>query len=270
MELGEKLRQARLEAGLSQRQLCGDQITRNMLSQIEHGSARPSMGTLQYLAERLGKTVSFFLEETVVLSPNQAVMEQVRNRFDTADYPGAMEALAHYQEPDPVYDREKRIVSAILCQELARAALAQGKIPYAQALLEKAEGRTAYCWEALERQRLLLLADIPGQNVCARLPSLDRELLIRAEDALRTGGIDRAQALLGAVESRSSPRWHYLQGQLYVLRGDYAQALPCLQKAEPVYSQALPLLEKCFRELGDYKSAYEYACRQRQAVSPDG
>ena len=43
MELGEKLRQARMEAGLSQRQLCGDVITRNMLSQIENGAARPSM-----------------------------------------------------------------------------------------------------------------------------------------------------------------------------------------------------------------------------------
>ena len=32
MELGEKLKQARLEAGLSQRQLCGEEITRNMLS----------------------------------------------------------------------------------------------------------------------------------------------------------------------------------------------------------------------------------------------
>ena len=53
MELGEKLRQARLEAGLSQRQLCGEDITRNMLSQIEHGSAKPSMKTLQvYQGER--------------------------------------------------------------------------------------------------------------------------------------------------------------------------------------------------------------------------
>ena len=35
MTLGEKIRQARLEAGLSQRQLCGGEVTRNMLSQIE-------------------------------------------------------------------------------------------------------------------------------------------------------------------------------------------------------------------------------------------
>ena len=34
MELGEKLLRARQEAGLSQRQLCGEEIPRNMLSQI--------------------------------------------------------------------------------------------------------------------------------------------------------------------------------------------------------------------------------------------
>ena len=62
MSLGEKLRQARMESGLSQRQLCGDEITRNMLSQIEHDTARPSMSTLQYLARRLGLPVSYFLE----------------------------------------------------------------------------------------------------------------------------------------------------------------------------------------------------------------
>ena len=31
MELGEKLKQARLEAGLSQRQLCGDEITQEAI-----------------------------------------------------------------------------------------------------------------------------------------------------------------------------------------------------------------------------------------------
>ena len=50
MDLGEKLKKVRLDAGLSQRQVCGERITRNMLSQIENGSARPSMDTLRYLA----------------------------------------------------------------------------------------------------------------------------------------------------------------------------------------------------------------------------
>ena len=78
MELGEKLRLTRLEAGLSQRALCGDEITRNMLSRIENGAARPSMKTLGCLAARLGKPVSYFLEEDTVCSPNQEIMAAVR------------------------------------------------------------------------------------------------------------------------------------------------------------------------------------------------
>ena len=81
MELGEKLREARLEAGLSQRALCGDVITRNMLSQIENGSAKPSMATLQYLAGQLGKPVGYFLEEQALLSPNSDILLQARQAY---------------------------------------------------------------------------------------------------------------------------------------------------------------------------------------------
>ena len=63
MTMGEKLRSARLAAGLSQRQLCEGLVTRNMLSQIENGSAKPSLPTLQALAQRLNKNVQFFLED---------------------------------------------------------------------------------------------------------------------------------------------------------------------------------------------------------------
>ena len=76
MELGQKIKAARLEAGLSQRQLCADTITRNMLSQIENGSAKPSMDTLQILAARLHKTVGYFLEEGA--SCNEKLMQNLR------------------------------------------------------------------------------------------------------------------------------------------------------------------------------------------------
>ena len=54
MTMGERLRRAREEAGLSQRQVCGDQITRNQLSQLEHDPVGPSVETLRYLAGQLG------------------------------------------------------------------------------------------------------------------------------------------------------------------------------------------------------------------------
>ena len=85
MTLGEKIRAARLEAGLSQRQLCDGSITRNMLSQIENGAARPSMATLQLLSQRLGKTVSYFLDEQAVVSPNLSCMAAARQALAAGD-----------------------------------------------------------------------------------------------------------------------------------------------------------------------------------------
>ena len=81
MTLGEKLRQARREAGLSQRQLCGQVITRNMLSQIEHDTARPSMDTLRYLAGRLGKSLGYFLDEESVSLPILGVIRKAREAW---------------------------------------------------------------------------------------------------------------------------------------------------------------------------------------------
>lgn len=264
MELGEKLRQARLEAGLSQRQLCGSEITRNMLSQIENGSARPSMKTLQYLASRLGKSVSFFLEETAVLSPNQESIRAARRAYDTKDYAAAAEALSAYRSPDPVYDREMELIHVLTHLALARQALEQNREVYAQALLDKADIPTAYLSGDLQRRRLLLLGRIRGNPVSSRLPSLDEELLLRAEEALSAGNALRAVRLLDAAEEQTTPRWNLLRGQLYLASRDWNAAARCLHLAEASYPrETAPQLEQCYRELQDYKRAYEYACKQK-------
>ena len=123
MELGEKIKQARLEAGLSQRQLCGDAVTRNMLSQIENGSARPSMDTLRYFAARLGKTLSYFLEEDAVLSPNQQVMRNAREAYDGGNWEAVLETLKEFRQPDDLFCRERDLLETLAALELAQTAL---------------------------------------------------------------------------------------------------------------------------------------------------
>ncbi len=76
MTMGEKIRSARLQAGLSQRQLCEGIVTRNMLSQIENGSAKPSLSTLQALALRLDRNVHFFLEDIPAPEPTAHPSQQ--------------------------------------------------------------------------------------------------------------------------------------------------------------------------------------------------
>ena len=264
MELGQRLKAARLELGLSQRQLCGDVITRNMLSQIENGSARPSVDTLRYLAGELGKPLSYFLEEDAVTSPNQAVMDQARQEPDSRK---VLEILARYRAPDAVFDREKELLIRLAALNLAEEAARDGKTIYAASLLEELgllDG--GYCAGELERRRLLLLAQVKPQlmdEVCEKLPSLDGELMLRAKSALNRGEGERCGALLDAAENQDES-WHFLRGQAYLAQKNYENALRCFQRAEAAYEDSIyPLMEACARELEDYKLAYEYACKQK-------
>lgn len=263
MELGEKLRQARIEAGLSQRQLCGEEITRNMLSLIENGTAKPSMKTLQYLASRLGKSVSYFLEETAVLSPNQHLMTRARELFDAGQYPEAADTLEAYRSPDAVYDREKEILWVLIRLELAGEAIRQERHLYAREILDRTPIETAYLQEELIRKKLLLQSTLPGEQVAHLLPNIDRELMIRAGEALSSGAYLRCCHLLESTELRD-PRWHLLRGQAAVGLQKWETAAVYLLAAEQNHpKEVCPLLEVCYRELGDFRKAYEYACKQR-------
>jgi transcriptional regulator with XRE-family HTH domain len=62
-QIGERIREARHRAGLTQQQLAGDRYTKAYVSALETGIARPSMVALTYLSQRLGLPPSHFLDE---------------------------------------------------------------------------------------------------------------------------------------------------------------------------------------------------------------
>ena len=257
MELGQRIKAARLEAGLSQRQLCGEEITRNMLSQIENGVAKPSMATLQYLAAQLRKPVSFFLEEAAA-SPNQVRMDEARAAFLQEDYRQVLAHLADFASPDPVFDGEKHLLEALSCIFLAE------KEPDANLLAQAAVAgaKTPYYTPELERRRLLCLAQLENVDLHAIAPFLapDRELLTLAHAALTVQEFENCLHYLNAVQDKGKP-WLFLRADLAFQMEDYAQAADYYsQTADP---SAYPQLEVCYQKLEDYKMAYYYACLQR-------
>ena len=256
MDLAEKLKAARLEAGLSQRQLCGDTITRNMLSQIENGAARPSMATLQYLAQRLGKPVSYFLEEQAVVSPNLENITQARNAYGQQDYAQVLAMLEAFKEPDEAFGEEKKLLQYLAHLGMARQALSEEKLPYAKKLLQQAgDIQGMYITEELERSRQLLLG-MAGEAAALKE---DEALLILAKQAASP---ERALDLLQAVENQDTPQWNLLRAEALFSMQQYGEAATCYEKAEQT-QVVFARLEICCRELGDYKRAYEYACKQK-------
>lgn len=252
MELGEKLKAARLEAGLSQRQLCGDIITRNMLSQIENGTANPSYATLQALSARLGKPVSYFRED--VPSENLSVLHQAQQ----AQPAEALEILKTYLEPDPILDIWYHRLKTRCVLSLAEQAIAENRMGYARQLLEQIQPQDGDVrkWAVLCHQCAMDTA----HSLALKLPDNTEECYLRAQAALEQGKLDHCLANIAAAD-RQTEKLLLLKGEALIEKGDHQQALTCLL---PLEQQAVyPLLEVCYRELGNFEKAYEYACKQR-------
>ena len=282
MTLGEKLRAARLEAGLSQRTLCGDRITRNMLSQIENGSARPSMATLEFLAGGLGKPVSYFLEEDAVSTPNLTVIRQARERYAAGAPEEALQTLKSYRQGDEIFDPEYYLLLSLVCLRAAEQAAAGGKIPYAEALLTRcllAGEKTLY--PGPKKQALALEAWLKREDreqFQKRMEALGESFtekdggqlaLLFARSAVNRGKTQAARLYLENAPA-DSPESALLLGESYLAERAYAPAAEAYLRAEglleaqgadmrPVYER----LETCFREMEDYKMAYYYAAKQK-------
>ena len=61
--LGQRIRQARQELGLTLTAVAGTDFTRAFLNQIELGHSQPSTQTLRIIAQRLQRPIDYFLEE---------------------------------------------------------------------------------------------------------------------------------------------------------------------------------------------------------------
>jgi hypothetical protein len=221
------------------------------------------MDTLRYLATRLGKPLSYFLEDDAVTSPNQELMAQARS----AEPSEALHLLGQYQAPDPTFDRERWLLEALACLTLAEDALAMKKAAYARNLLERAAvagSRTPYYTPDNERRRLLLLSEVGETGLEAQLPDLTPELLLRAEAALAKHDYERCDGLLSAATTKS-PRWHYLKAQMHFCRQEYADARSHYEAAWDYAPKiCCSRLEDCCRESSDFAGAYFYACKLRE------
>src|SRR5215469_1151385 len=86
----EAVRQARMEKGLSLSELAGGEITRAAIHQVETGKMRPSMRTLELIARRTGRPVSFFMVGQEGSEEQQASRDEVSRLVDTARYRDAV------------------------------------------------------------------------------------------------------------------------------------------------------------------------------------
>ena len=144
--LGERVRGLRTARGLTQAELAGDRFTKEYVSQIELGKTRPTLQTLDWLAERLGSIGSSSRRAHRPLSCTapRAVIAQAEVAIESNGYEEAIALVAGLALPSPELH-----VRALLAESWARMYL--GEVRQALALVE--EARDIVAEASLRRRR---------------------------------------------------------------------------------------------------------------------
>ena len=281
--LGQKIRELRIKEGITQKELAGDKITRNMLSLIENGSASPSVRTLLYIADKLETPAGYFFssnseDESRFLK--LTVIENIKEKFRQKKY-RECQTICSELPSDAVDDEISLILAASYMKTGIRAAeeldIASALTDFNSAVAYAA--KSIYCGDEISRSaafyRELIrssttdsISDLlcATSNICNFVPSSLVEYFI----ALRT-------VKAGAKSPFTFTRNSFYERHILILSTFAEEKVLDTQKklrelsldpALPYYMQYKVLcdLEKCADSTGDIRLAYSSSRRKLELI----
>jgi tetratricopeptide (TPR) repeat protein len=223
--LGQLIKRARQAAGLTQEALGAPDLTKGFISLLEHDRAKPSVATLERLAARLGRPVSYFLDgaEGVPEKLLAVLVSRGRGELSRRQYEAARKAFAEL------------LALATACRSEAmqvQAAVGLGEALLGLRQLDEARGHLD---EALRAGRA---AGDPGVE-CRALHGL-------ATVAHRQGQFPRATALYKEalrVLPRVGGTEPQLAGEIHLYLGTVLGRMGHIDEAVEAYTTARELFE---------------------------
>ncbi len=281
-DMGRRIRERRKRLGLTQTQLCGDYMTRNMLSRIETGDAHPSLETLLFISQKLKTPPSFFLcrdaKEEAEYTKTVKIKD-ARRFLGTGQYKKCIDICQELPSDDDE-------VSAMEANAYIMAAIEhfdKGELHDAHKYLANASTAlhsTVYLYNEMISQIKLLKILIsslargilPSSHALPKaLPvffTKDRYLYILSL-SLSSEGKSCDNGLSELIENEAYT--DHLRAIQLLERNEHSDALPLLEKAlnnapnSFCFYFILCDLERCCKECEDYKKAYGVA-EQRNAL----
>ena len=287
MNIGEKIRELRTAKLMTQSELAGTHITRNMLSCIENGSAQPSLSTILYIAGRLNVPAGFLLAEEgdEVVYRKMNSFANIRSAYTTKDWWGCRSlCLSGCPEPDD----EISLLLAECDAAIAVEEFWQGKLRsscrFFDEALEYAE-RTVYPTEHVEAQIKVFFRYMRRISATLYSDVLDEGKVLSVEwrspfasyvdvlESMDEGDHQKAVDFLAVANAESFFGEHIRVRMLMdALHFEEAKEglLRLLQADAPLNEielyTVLCELEICCRETDDYKGAYRYASEKVQLL----
>jgi len=271
MNIGAKIKELRISKGLTQAQLSGDRITRNMLSCIESEKAMPSLDTLLYLAERLSVPPSYLLSDNDDLffyEKNEKISD-IRNLFSEKKYEACIKRVTDIGKTDDE-------LSFILCCcyfELGKDSVMRGSLTTGKSMLKLC---SEYAKKTIYDTSMLLaltaLYSSIAENIQSPLLEFDSDFY---EQTIRhNADLEFYKYVIQDYSFNFSNEIYkmHIGAKELIKNRRYAEAIVDLIEIEKtknadtynsyVLFSVYGDLERCFRQLGDFENAYRYASKK--------
>lgn len=281
MTIGEKIKKLRTDKLMSQTELAGGEITRNMLSQIEHGSATPSLNTVNYIAARLNVSPGFLLadEDDEQLYLKHAEISNVKKAYTAGNFALCYDMCKNCQWRDD----ELTLILAKCALRVGVEEFSKGELHIALEMLDEALelcGKTIYDTDMIssEARAYFEYMELISPTLASNGEDPARIILLYDEFSVYSGIICESEGYgwsevshLEERRKRLSADGSYalhVEARLLMENGEYGKALELLHRL--LYSESYELpepmlyfvfcdLEICCKETDDFKGAYEHS-----------
>ena len=268
--LGSKIKALRKARGLTQAELAGGHITRNMLSKIETGIATPSLETLDYIADTLNVSASYLLSEDtdlVTYEKNEQI-SKIYRAFRAKSYHTVIDIAKRISGTDD--ELALLLATSHFC--LAKEAVKNGALITAEEHLNKSREyshMTAHSTEHIEAHFPIYYAII--RNIQSPLLEFDPSSYVDAVSSVYSYEFFKYLTLDSEYKFENPVFSLHIEAKNRIRERDYPGAIitltDALDKAKLDYDSFVVFgiygdLELCYKQICDYENAYLYSSKR--------
>lgn len=280
MTIGEKIKNLRTLRNMTQSDLAGEFTSRNMICQIERGSANPSLVTLQYLAKALSVDAGYFLTEDDDLQKylTYAAMPAIRNALNEGHYRDCIRLCSPFSDSP---DEEIRHILSICYLNCGKENYEVGYLESAKSdflLAKQYSDNSLYSQnEKMQISYYLTSIENPSSIFEFHKSSFPKEmkeihesiLYRKILDLISGGTLENAAIIYDNLPIETVHYRRHINARLSIARYNYERAKNLLQEiirdrdksslGVPFLMQIYKDLEHCYKSTNDFEGAYRCA-----------
>lgn len=276
MEIGSKIKKARQLKNMTQTELCGDFVTRNMLSAIEHNKALPSLPVLEYFIEKLEISASYFFSNEE--DPLPFMLEYKLDYFYKLYSEEKLDRLLNeIKEFDGCDSRELKLLQAEANFKLGQTRFIEGNLSLAEEHFLKSHrlfqniGLTVMANNSETGLKVIEAfknESIPSPFECYQHNKSTPDFIfyLYIIYMIDHGMTDKAASIYDSVKFEYQPFRYHINSRLAAAKFNYSRAKELLFQLVFIEEEKMPIpfMRKIIEELedyciktGDYKTAYD-------------